>query len=108
MSARDQRIEIVLKRIWPVNISARGFAIHKMMKRPQNQDYIVANYPGLIDGYNRVKRYWFISLVPVVVLVGYQEIIQAHEMITDPEGFREKVSNQPINQWFRELFNNEN
>jgi hypothetical protein len=104
LGAKDKRIDKVLKKIWLLNINARAFAIHKMMKRPQNRNFITSNHPIFIQGYDRAKRYWFISLVPVVIFIVYTQIMQGHEMITDPEGFREKIDNYWFNQWFRDIF----
>jgi hypothetical protein len=79
-----------------------------MMKRPQNRKYISTSYPSLISGYDRAKRYWFISLVPIVILIAYIQVMQGHEMLTDPEGFREKIDNAWFNRWFTEFFGNGN
>jgi hypothetical protein len=105
---RDKRIEKVFNKIWSTNLSAKGFAIHKMMKRPQNRSLVTAKYPDLIVGYDKAKRYWYISLIPIAVLFVYGQIMQGHEMLTDLEGFREKIDNAWFNRWFREFFGNGN
>ena len=106
LGARDVRIERVLNKIWFLNFTARAFVVHAMMKRPQNRNYISSNHPNLIKGYERAKRYWLISLVPVAFFIIYGQLSQGHEMLTDPEGFREKIDNAWYNRWFREYFGN--
>ena len=75
-----------------------------------------SNHPNLVKGYERAKRYWLISLVPVAIFIVYTQIMQGHEMITDSEGFREKIDNswfnqtfdQTIDYWFGDFFDSEN
>ena len=104
LGAKDVRIERVLNKIWFLNFNARAFAVHKMMKRAKNRNYISSNHPNLLKGYTRAKRYWLISLVPVAFFIIYGQFLQGHEMLTDPEGFREKIDNAWFNREFREFF----
>ena len=108
LGAKDARIERVLNKIWFLSFNARAFSVHKMMKRKQNRNYISSNHPNLLKGYARAKRYWLISLVPVAFFIIYGQFSQGHEMLTDPEGFREKIDNARFNSWLRELFGNGN
>lgn len=98
--ARDVRVKRVLNKIWHLNFTNRAFAVHKMMKRPHNKSYLSFHHPGLIEDYKQARKYWLISLIPIAVLLAYSQIQQAHEMLTDPDGFREKVENA----WFMEYF----
>ena len=77
-----------------------------MMKRPQNKKYISVNYPNLMKGYERSRKYWLLSLIPVAIFVVYGQFSIGHEMITDPEGFSEKVENAWYNRLFHEYFGN--
>lgn len=102
--AKDARLEKVLNKIWYLNFSERAFVIHKMMKRPQNKEYISLNYPNLLKGYERSRKYWLISLIPVAILIVYGQISMGYEIVTDREGFSEKIENSWYNRWFHEYF----
>jgi hypothetical protein len=104
LAAKDSRIEKILSKIWLLNFSARASVIHTMMKRKRNREYFLSNHPSIIKSYEKAKRYWLISLVPVAIFMIYGQISQGHEILTDPDGFREKVDNAWYFTWLKDNF----
>ena len=104
---KDQRLDRTLTKIWKLNVNARAFAIHKLMKSKRNQDYIRKGSPELLTNYLRAKKYWYWSLAPLVVLIAITQIEQAYEMLFHREEFQAKIDNSWFAQTFERIFGND-
>ena len=99
---KDDRIKRKLAKIWFLNINGRAFAIHKLMKKKHNRVYIENGNSLLLKNYLRSKKYWYWSLVPLIVLIVLSQIDQGYEMFFEREQFLEKINDS----WFSNILKN--
>jgi hypothetical protein len=89
LAAKDIRLLRILKKIPAFRISLKANVVERLMRKPQNKNYIGKNYPVAFHWYKISHKWWKRGAFVFVALIFISQALNIMNFASDPKGWRE-------------------
>ena len=91
IARKDLRLASHLKKIPFFKFERKADAVERLMKKPQNIEYMSKNHSTLLKWYSSVNKIWLWVMIPLVILAVLAQVIGVVKFAIDPKGEMERI-----------------